>query len=78
MTRRGRYRHSVERITGRFAVSREALNETVLVLVTGDALATSGKQTLEMAALDAVDVVEAMTLEANHTVCYVIRIMPQG
>src|SRR5690606_5744574 len=78
MTRRGRYRHSVERITGRFAVSREAFGEMVLVLVTGDALAISGKQTLEMAALDAVEVAETIKIEANHTLCYLIRITPQG
>ncbi|KIQ04673.1 hypothetical protein RU07_03955 [Agrobacterium tumefaciens] len=78
MTRRGRYRHSIERITGRFSVSREALSETVLVLVTGDALATSGNKTVEMTALDAVEVVDALTIEANHTVCYVIRITQQG
>lgn len=78
MTRRGRYRHSVERATGSFSASKEALSEMVLVLVTGDALATSGKQTVKLAALDAVEVVEAMTLEANHTVCYLIRITPQG
>ena len=78
MARRGRYRHSVERVTGRFAVSREALSETVLLLAMGDALATSGNQTTEMAALDAVEVVDPMTIEANHTVCCVIRIMPQG
>lgn len=78
MTRRGRYRHSVERITGRFSVNKEALSETVLVLVTGDALATSKNQTVELAALDAVEVAETIEIEANHTVCYVIRIMPQG
>ncbi|MCI9866699.1 HutD family protein [Rhizobium skierniewicense] len=78
MTRRGRYHHTVERVTGRFSASKQTLSETVLVLVTGDALATSGTQTVELAALDAVEVVEAMTIEANHAVCYVIRIMPQG
>ena len=50
----------------------------VLVLVTGDALAISGKQTLEMAALDAVEVAETIKIEANHTLCYLIRITPQG
>lgn len=77
MTRRGRYRHHVERVAGSFSVSKQTLSETVMVLATGDALAISGNQTVKLAALDAVEVVESLTLDANHTVCYVIRITSQ-
>jgi environmental stress-induced protein Ves len=77
MTRRGRYRHSVERISGRFSVSRHAENERVLVLATGDASAVSDHHTVYLRPLDAVSIHATVSIQADHNACYIIRLTPQ-
>ena len=77
MTRRGRYRHSVERVTDSFSVSRQSQAETVFVLVTGDVSATTGHQPVNLTALDALMIDADMAFQSDQIVCYVIRITQQ-
>ncbi|WP_284760210.1 HutD family protein [Agrobacterium sp. fls2-241-TYG-188a] len=78
MTRRGRFSHSVERVTGRFCVSRNAPSDRVFVLATGDAFAVSAYQSFALKALDAISIDAATDVQADDIVCYVIRLTPQG
>lgn len=77
MTRRGRYRHSVERITGRFSVSKQLESETVFLLAMGDVSATSDHQPIDLKALDAMSIDAPITVRANDIACYIIRLTPQ-
>ena len=77
MTRRRRYRNSVERVTGSFSVRRQSQVESVFVLVTGDVSATTGHQSVNLTALDALLINADMAFQSDQIVCYVIRISPQ-
>ncbi len=78
MTRRGRFSHSVERVTGRFCVSRNAPSDRVFVLAMGDAFAVTAHQSFALKALDAMSIDVATDVQADDIVCYVIRLTPQG
>ncbi|KQO77167.1 HutD family protein [Rhizobium sp. Leaf262] len=77
MTRRGRYRHSVERVTGRFSVSKQAESEAVFVLAMGDVSLTSDHKSVDLKALDAMSIDAAVTVRADEITCYIIRLTPQ-
>jgi environmental stress-induced protein Ves len=77
MTRRGRYRHSVERVSGHFSVSKQADTETVLVLAMGDVSAVSDHQSVALTALDAVSISCTVEVQADHILCYIIRLTPE-
>ncbi|NTF30648.1 HutD family protein [Rhizobium skierniewicense] len=77
MTRRGRYRHSVERLSGRFSVSKQSENETVFILAKGEIYAVSDHQSLALTALDAVSINGTVAIQPDHIVCYIIRLTPQ-
>lgn len=77
MTRRGRYRHSVESVSGRFSVSKQTETETVFVLATSNVSVMSDRQSFALAALDAMSIDTTVTVQVDHTVCYIIRLTPQ-
>lgn len=77
MTRRGLYRHSVAQVKGSFSVSKQSPAETVFVLVTGDVSATTGHQSVNLTALDALLVDAEVAFRSDNIVCYVIRITQQ-
>lgn len=77
MTRRGRYRHSVERVSGRFSVSKQAQTETVFVLAMGDVSTVLDHKPVDLMALDAMSIDATATFEADYIVCYIIRLTPQ-
>lgn len=76
MTRRGRFQHSAEQITGHTLVAKSSHDETAFLLATGDVTVTSGDQDFAIAALDSIEIDETVTLKADRIVCYIIRLMP--
>lgn len=75
MTRRGRFRHSVERVKGQFSIGKATRDETVFLLATGYVSTTSGNEHFSLAALDALLVDDACTVITGDIACYVIRLM---
>jgi environmental stress-induced protein Ves len=74
MTRRGRFDHDVNRLTGDFRVKKERETDTILLLATGTVSVEAGGKRFGLNALDALLVNDAAQVKAGNIACYVIRL----
>lgn len=74
MTRRGRFDHEVNRLTGDFHLVKEREADTVLLLATGTVSIEADGKRFDLNALDALLVSDAAKVKASNIACYVIRL----